>query len=97
MTGGIGMTENNSYNAMAKQFLDMWQSQSTNMMADSDFVQSMLAMMQSNVWADGGDDAGDKRNRETATAAPDANDGELAMLKRRIERLEARISELESK
>ncbi|MCH2547269.1 MAG: hypothetical protein MK052_06650 [Alphaproteobacteria bacterium] len=88
------MTDN-SYQLMAKQFVDMWQKQLADMLVDENFVANVVDTMHQT----GGfpNDPSHHTNAASAhsTVSSDAANAALAQLERRLASAEGRIAELE--
>ena len=86
--------QNNAYQQLAKEFMDLWQKQISSVVSDKQFIQAMLEMFQSSQKP-----ASHDRPHESSAAdpahAPDAGDGVLAELAFRLAMCEKRIAVLE--
>lgn len=83
------------YQALARQFMDMWQGQMGKAMMDPKFMQSMLEVMQQMQMPMAGMGGAYAADRPAADAA-EHSDGAVAELERRLAACEARIALLES-
>lgn len=84
------MTDN-PYQHMAKQFVDMWQKQLSDMLVDENFVASMVDMMHQS----GGFPNANAAPFANAPVSPDAANPAVGQLERRLASAEGRIAELE--
>ena len=87
--------QNNAYQQMAKDFMDLWQKQVASVVSDKQFIHAMLDMFQTMRMPnhDG------KKPAATADAspAPDADHGLLAELAFRLAMCEKRLAALEQR
>src|SRR4051812_5381531 len=86
--------ENQGYQHLAKEFMDLWQKQVSSVISDKQFIQAMLEMFQS-TYMPGHHD----RQRPASAADPahasDADPGLLAELAFRLAMCEKRLAALE--
>jgi TolA-binding protein len=81
------------YQHMAKQFVDMWQKQLSDMLVDENFVANLIDMMhQQGVQPHAQPASSSPAN---SAVSPDATNAVVGQLERRIASAEGRIAELE--
>jgi hypothetical protein len=92
------MSQNDEYQRLASQFVDMWQKNMASMMNDSEFIRSFLQMMQASSLS--AKDSASYDNRYTQTSAgtataPDTRHDAFAGVTRRLAAVETRLAALE--
>lgn len=87
--------QNNAYQQLAKEFMDLWQKQISSVVSDKQFIQAMLEMFQ-NMQNPGNDRKSSGTNASDPAHSADADHGMLAELAFRIASLEKRVAALES-
>lgn len=89
------MTDN-PYQLMAKQFVDMWQKQLSDMLVDENFVANVIDMMhQSGGFPHAGQASQHAASAANTALSPDAANALVGQLERRLASAEGRIAELE--